>query len=78
MNPNEFIMKCVAHIDPKMKYIPAMVMNFFIRKFAKFLYEKFIKLAYEIKGTAWETAMAAEENKGFYEYIQRRFEKYFK
>jgi flagellar biosynthesis protein FliQ len=43
--------KAVCNIDPKMKFIPKWVMNFFVRKIGSYMLGKMIKLAKNIKGT---------------------------
>ncbi|CAK76300.1 unnamed protein product (macronuclear) [Paramecium tetraurelia] len=74
INAGEFVMKSVANLDPKMKFIPQTVMNFLMKKIGKFMYERFCKLAQNIKGTQWEKAI--QEQPQFYEHVRKRFEQY--
>lgn len=45
--------RCFAHLDIKMSFIPQFVLNFFTKKIGAFLMEKMIKLASDLKGTEW-------------------------
>ena len=74
---DKLTLRAVLNVDPKMKFIPKWVMNFFVRKIGSYMLGKLIKLAKNIKGTEWEKNMAKEENKEFYQWLDERFKEHF-
>jgi len=72
LSHNRLIFKAICNIDPKIDFLPGWVLNFFIRKIGSFMLAKLIRLSKDIKGTQWEANMKKEENKGFYEFLEKR------
>ena len=52
---DKVLFKAIVNVDPKVNFIPAWVLNFFIKKIGGYMLGKLIKLARNIKGTEWET-----------------------
>ncbi|KAL4466538.1 hypothetical protein ABPG72_010589 [Tetrahymena utriculariae] len=69
---NKVKITTISNVDPKVKFLPKWMINFFAKKFGTYLMEKIFKLASDIKGTDWEKAINAPENQEFYQWVSQR------
>lgn len=75
---NKIHITLLMNYDPKTKYIPYKIINFFSRKLAKGIFKKISKLAVNFVGSEYEDRMRAEESREFYEYLKFSQIKYLK
>jgi hypothetical protein len=76
INNTRVNIKLLTNFDPNMYYVPYKILNFFSRKLAKGIFKKVAKLAVNFKGSEYEKRITCEENREFYEYIERSEKEY--
>ena len=68
----------LANIDPKINFLPARLINWFMRKACTLLFERMLKKAQVLEGTPWEKAMKEPEKAAFYEWLNEKVEGFLK
>jgi hypothetical protein len=75
LSPESTKMRIVAMFDPKIKMIPARILNWVVRKGAHYLLEKIVKSASNPKGS--QENNNSGQNQEFYAWLGNLLNKYF-